>query len=38
MEWFGKVLTLCFKCKKKITVEAKYDDRNKKFICKDCSK
>lgn len=34
---FDKVLTICSKCKKHITVKCDYKDRNKEYTCKECS-
>lgn len=34
---FDKVLTICSKCKKHITVECDYKNRNKEYTCKECS-
>lgn len=37
MDYFNNVLTLCSNCKKRITVQSTYKDRNKKYKCDDCS-
>lgn len=36
MRKFDKVLTVCSKCKVAMTVEANYEDRNKKYTCDNC--
>ena len=33
---FDKVLTLCDKCRKEITVKSTYEDRNNKYHCEEC--
>lgn len=35
-EYFNKVLTVCKNCKKTITIQATYAERNNKFVCESC--